>query len=214
MGTPPRVMNRTGGRVSARAGTRTVSTTPRRPAWANVYKAYVTIDNAGKSESTDIEKTAAKYKLIGGPAEKEFNRAPNVYENACALRLSYALNHGGMPIKDNKQPSGGTSLKGADGNIYYTGIYTVRDFLALNWGKADKPYTLKVMSTKQQNSDLYDELTKFKKKGVVYMKVTGWRDAAGHVTLWTGSDFADGSDYLRDTRDFVIVTEFQFWELK
>lgn len=206
MGTPPRVMNRTGGRISARAGTRTVSTTPRRPAWANVYKAYMTIHNAGD--------TAAKYKLIGGPAEKEYLRDPVSYNNACALRLSYALNHGGMPIKDNKQPSGGTRLKGADGNIYYTGVYTVRDFLALNWGKADKPYTLKVMSTKKQNSDLYDELTKFSKKGVVSMKVTGWDDAAGHITLWTGSDFADGSDYLRDPRDSVIVTEFQFWELK
>lgn len=214
MGIPPKAMNRTGGRISARAGTRTVSTKPRRPAWSNVYKAYVTIDNAGKNESTDIKKTAAKYKLIGGPAEKEFKRDPDTYVNACALRLSYALNHGGMPIKDNKQLPGGTSLKGADGNIYYTGVYKVRDFLVLNWGNADKPYTLKVMSTKKQNRDLYDELTKFKKKGVVSMKVTGWTDASGHITLWTGSNFADGSNYLIDNRKYVIVTEFQFWELK
>lgn len=72
------------------------------------------------------------------------------------------------------------------------------------------------MSTKKQNIDLYDELTKFSKKGVVSMKVTGWNDAAGHITLWTGSDFADGTNYLKDYCDYVyvIVTELQFWELK
>lgn len=207
MATAPRPVNRTGSKVSARAGNLTVSTTAQRPSWQAIHTAYMRIHNTGD--------TAAKYKLIGGPAEAEYKRAPKIYENACALRLSYALNHGGMPINKNKRPTGGTQLKGADNNLYYTGVYTVRDFLVLNWGTSDKPYKpYKVMSSKAENTKLASELTSLNKKGIICMKVTGWDDAAGHITLWDGTNFSDGTNYLLDRRDNVIVTEFQFWELK
>lgn len=207
MGIPPRSVNRTGSKVSAAAGNRSTSVTPKRPSWQNIHTAYMKIHNIGD--------TAAKYKLIGGPAEAEYKRAPKIYENACALRLSYALNYGGMPINKNKRPTGGTKLIGADNNLYYTGVYTVRDFLVLNWGTSDKPYKpYKVMSSKTENSKLASDLTSLNKKGVICMKVTGWDDAAGHITLWDGTGFSDGTNYLLDPRSNVIVTELQFWELK
>ncbi|STP07422.1 T6SS effector amidase Tae4 family protein [Helicobacter fennelliae] len=72
------------------------------------------------------------------------------------------------------------------------------------------------MITKQENIIFYNsKFSKFSKNGVVAMIISGWGDANGHITLWSGKDkkFLDNSNYLLDSRDTVIVKKLYFWEL-
>ena len=71
------------------------------------------------------------------------------------------------------------------------------------------------MYSKNDNIAFRQELQNFKKNGIVVMQVSGWGNAYGHTTLWSGDEqrFIDGTDYLLDDRDNVIVTKFYFWEL-
>lgn len=177
-----------------------------------------------------------RYALVGGTPLSEyinhknfFGRSPNYadYSNTCALQVSYALNYGGMPLKDfisrdkTKRPKGFeniTILQGTDNYDYITGVINVINLLQLKsvWGDADKPYNSKIMITKQENIIFYNsKFSKFSKSGVVAMIISGWGDANGHITLWSGKDkkFLDNSNYLLDSRDTVIVKKLYFWEL-
>ena len=51
--------------------------------------------------------------------------------------------------------------------------------------------------------------------GIVVMQVSGWGNAYGHTTLWSGEEqrFIDGTDYLIDGGTNVVVTKFYFWTL-
>lgn len=68
----------------------------------------------------------------------------------------------------------------------------------------------------ENESFFYNELLTFNKNGLVAMKISGWNNAKGHITLWNGREnhFMDHSNYLLDERSNVIVTEFRLWVLK
>lgn len=182
--------------------------------WDRIKIAYQRIDNLGKSEQDPVQKAKPKYELIGGEPYDKFKNAPHTYENTCALRMSYALNYGGIPI----QPTPDTKiLIGGDKKLYVLGSQDIRNFLYVKW-KYQKPYNPKYMDSKQENQSFYqDELLQFKKNGIVVMRIDGWGESAyGHATLWDGKDkkFVDDSNYLLDDRDKVIVRQFYFWELE
>lgn len=177
-----------------------------------------------------------RYALVGGEPLKEyinhknfFGRSYNYadYSNTCALQVSYAFNYGGMLLENyiskNKssllQGFKNVMLKGADNNNYIAGVINIIRFLETKdvWGKADKPYSPKIMLIKKENIDFYNnEFSKFNKNGVVGMIVSGWDDAEGHITLWDREEkkFLDNSNYLLDARSAVVIKEFYFWELK
>ncbi|RDU60068.1 hypothetical protein CQA53_11100 [Helicobacter didelphidarum] len=174
--------------------------------------------------------------MVGGTPLSEYINYKNFfgrsagyadYSNTCALQVSYALNYGGMPIKDSisrdktKRPKGFenvTILQGTDNHNYITGVINITSFLQLKsfWGNADEPYNPKTMTTKQENINFYNnEFSKFDKSGVVAMIISGWSNADGHITLWNGKDkkFLDNFNYLLDVRDIVIIKKLYFWEL-
>ena len=145
--------------------------------------------------------------------------------------MSYALNYGGMPLREHisidktKKPKGFenvTVLQGIDGYNYITGVINMINLLQLKsvWGNADEPYNPKIMNTKQENIDFYNnEFSKFSKNGVVAMIINGWSNANGHVTLWSGEDkkFLDYDPNLYNNYLLygnIIVTKLYFWELK
>ncbi|TLD79788.1 hypothetical protein LS81_010145 [Helicobacter trogontum] len=76
------------------------------------------------------------------------------------------------------------------------------------------------MRTKQDNIIFYNnEFSKFSKNGVVAMIISGWSNAGGHVTLWSGKDkkFLDYDPNLYNNYLLyrnIIVTKLYFWELK
>ena len=157
------------------------------------------------------------------------------YINTCAFKLSYALNYGGMPLNNYMSRQQITSrpiafqnaliLGDKANNNYFMRVKEIRQFLQLKsvWGNADEPYNPKIMKTKQENIDFYNnEFSKFDKSGVVAMIISGWSDAGGHITLWDGANelnkvFLDYDENLYNNYLLygnAIVTELYFWELK
>lgn len=183
--------------------------------WDRLKIAYQHIDNLGKFERDPIQKAKPKYELVGGELYDKFKNAPHTYENTCALRMSYALNYGGIPII---KPTPNTkAFLGNDKKIYVLGSQDIRDFLYVKW-KYQAPYNPKSMNSKKENEDFYNnELLQFSKNGIVVMRIDGWGESAyGHTTLWDGTKkrFLDDSNYLLDTRSNVIVRQFYFWEIE
>ena len=220
--------------------------------WESVSKAYIEINEIGKAEyystlekaiqegvsdniayhRAELAQAQKRYEKVGGQALREFNRDSESYINTCAFKLSYALNYGGMPLKNYMSRQQITSrpiafqnaliLGDKANNNYFMRVKEIRQFLQLKnvWGNADKPYNPKTMTTKQENIDFYNnELSRFNKNGVVAMIISGWSNAGGHITLWSGEDkkFLDYDENLYNNYLLygnAIVTELYFWELK
>lgn len=126
---------------------------------------------------------------IGGKVKANIDSG--VFENACAIRMSYVLNNSGIPILT----AGATSVSGADGRRY---IYRVKDlapFIEARLGKPD-----------EDNARPSPQLLKGK-KGIVLFDVGGWSNATGHATLWDGSNCSDKCYF--DQAQRVL-----FWELR
>lgn len=133
----------------------------KRPKWEDVSKAYKEINEIGKAEYYDtlekakqegfsdnmarhraeLAQAQKRYEKVGGQALREFNRDSESYINTCALRVSYALNYGGMPLIEGRAKlTSGTKLVGKDGYKYYTGVSGIKGLLLENW-KRLKPYS-------------------------------------------------------------------------
>ncbi|USE84081.1 type VI secretion system amidase effector protein Tae4 [Acinetobacter tibetensis] len=142
------------------------------------------------------------YQTVGGQAFALYQENPTGYANACALRLSKALNYGGMPIK---QTTKGYKVKGKDNKPYLLRVKEMISFVENNLGKAD------ITLRPKNNEDVSSQLSN--KKGIIIFKVSGWGDATGHVTLWNGNDCGD-SCYFVHHQQGVTTTEVLFWNLK
>lgn len=122
--------------------------------------------------------------LIGGRVDADW------IENACALRVSRALNYGGLPVPfirdaDKKQQT----VTGADGKWYIFRVTVLANFLAKQLGAA-------AITAKARAAGGVDGGAFIGIKGIIGMKVSGWSNATGHFTLWTGSACIDGTNYL------------------
>jgi hypothetical protein len=111
-----------------------------------------------------------------------FPVAPEGFTNACATRLSYVLNRAGSRIPKSKLWN---SVTGADhGNYIYRLIPDMETYLLHALGKPD----LKMGPDAR--------LDNFKgKKGILFFRIVGFKDAGGHVTLWDGHKAID-EDYF------------------
>ena len=191
-------------------------------------------DNMARHRA-ELAQAQKRYEKVGGQALREFNRDSESYINTCAFKLSYALNYGGMPLNKYISRQQITSrpiafqnaliLGDKANNNYFMRVKEIRQFLQLKsvWGNADEPYNPKIMKTKQENIDFYNnEFSKFDKSGVVAMIISGWSDAGGHITLWDGANelnkvFLDYDENLYNNYLLYgnsIVTDLYFWELK
>ncbi|TLD83866.1 hypothetical protein LS69_009995 [Helicobacter sp. MIT 05-5294] len=166
---------------------------------------------------------------------------PN-FSNTCALCVSYALNYGGIPIKDLCHLPFGV-LKGEDGYLYYTGVPRIKELLMNNWnkGKGIKPFSerinnkefykvfysekkeyLNIMTNPQllqkvrkANQDFFDTLKSLNQNGVVTMDIDGWGNAGGHTTFFDkeSKGFLDGTNYLLYEDERIFVRELCFWKI-
>lgn len=113
--------------------------------------------------------------LIGGHVKLNIDN--KTFENACAIRLSYAFNYSGITVP--KSGYGETS-SGADKKWY---IYRVADII--------KFVKAKIGGTPMKGKTAAD----FKgHKGVIIFTDCGWSDATGHVDLYDGTNVL-GHDY-------------------
>jgi len=144
-------------------------------------------------EIYDDGSLAAVGKKIGGKVEENielgFADPKAGFTNACAIRMSYCLNHAGLRVTRGVWKT----VSGKDGKQY---IYRVADlirFLKHAFGDPDKT----VRSPKM------DDFAGM--QGILVFGVE-WMDATGHVTLWNGRACSDRCH-------FPIAREASIWLL-
>ncbi|RDU60229.1 T6SS effector amidase Tae4 family protein [Helicobacter sp. MIT 14-3879] len=222
-------------KITATCGDKSVSVECKRPSWESVRKAYREINEIGKGLD-DYAKAELRYNLLGGKIQKAFKNEKTSYVNTCAVRVSYALNYGGMPIeksllnnaKHNERHK--TILQNIknmaekynridkNNNYYITNSIDMETFLWIKWGTPE--FLQKNITDKFDNEVALEKLKQLNKQGIITMRIS-FIDANGHTTLWDKDNFVDSTNYLTTymiddygkTHYNPIVTEIHFWEL-
>jgi hypothetical protein len=141
---------------------------------------------------------ATVFTEIGGKVKLNYDIG--VFANACATRISKALNFSEVgheiPFYKTKDSKGDDVIQVSSGgkkNWYIFRVKVMTQYLTEIYGKP-KPLT---------PSDYKSELAG--KKGIIIFVVTGWSDATGHADLWDGKQCV-GSDYGGKSSSIL------FWE--
>jgi RHS repeat-associated protein len=162
LGSPAHAAPSTGSSASGSPGGG--SSAPMRPRFTDLLAAYPAFP------SPDV------YALVGGAVLKEHLRDPEAYANACALRVSRALNYSGAEIR-KEYPK---TLSGSDGKWYYFNLLDFVAFLTRYFGPPD--------IKKSKPARTLDFLGK---RGIIIFDTRGaWPNATGHADLWTGAGCA------------------------
>jgi hypothetical protein len=122
----------------------------------------------------------AVFKQIGGKVELNYDIG--VFENACATRVSKALNDSGSQHKIKFFKALGANGKfeaqvssGKNKNWYIFRVQMLIKHLSENYGSPETftptEYTQKIKG----------------RKGIIIYEVNGWSNASGHADLWNGS---------------------------
>lgn len=120
------------------------------------------------------------FRGIGGKVELNYDIG--AFQNACATRVSKALNGAGgahlIPFFKDIGPSGEIEPQVSSGQNKRYYIFRVKMLTKYLERKYFKPegFTPSEYKTKLKN-----------KKGIIIFQVEGWSDATGHADLWNGS---------------------------
>ncbi len=133
---------------------------------------------------------------IGGKVKLNYDIG--VFKNACATRISKALNFSGdkIPFFKTQDAKGNDLIQVSSGGQKNWYIYRVKimiQYLSENYGKGLN------VSPSEYKKKLSG------KKGIIIFEVTGWSDATGHADLWNGKECV-GSDYGGKASNIL------FWE--
>lgn len=173
-------------------------TIDKRPTFENMLKYYPGEDYAAQ----DV------YEMVGGKVWQNYksrmNDDVNPYANSCAIRMSRTLNYNDILIKNEPKLPGATG-SGSDGKWYYYKVDPLMKFLEKTFG----PYDI---SRKRTDSDVVTTFAN--KKGIIVFKVSGWKDATGHFTLWDGTNLIYAThDYFTFNEDGAFTTDIKLWLL-
>ncbi|WP_293264952.1 type VI secretion system amidase effector protein Tae4 [Neptunomonas sp.] len=120
------------------------------------------------------------FKQIGGKVELNFDMG--IFGNACATRVSKALNGSGglhlIPFYKAIGPNGkfeGQVSSGKNKRWYIFRVKILTKYLTEKYGKPDS-YSPSEHISKLKN-----------RKGIIVYEVNGWSDATGHADLWDGN---------------------------
>jgi len=119
----------------------------------------------------------AVFKQIGGKVELNFDMG--IFGNACATRVSRALNMSGgvhlIPFYKAIGPNGkfeGQVSSGKNKNWYIFRVKILIKYLTEKYGKPD------IYSPAEHEKSLNG------RNGIIIYEVHGWSDATGHADLW------------------------------
>lgn len=113
------------------------------------------------------------------------------FKNACAIRMSYALNYSGAKVERGAW----ATVSGADKNWYIYRVKDLKPYLKHKFGAPDK-------TVKNPTVNDFINMT-----GILVFTVDSWSDASGHATLWNGK-------ICSDHFYFPQATEASIWLLK
>ena len=107
------------------AGLNHLAQTIARPSFEDLLANFPMNENGGEMPAGDV------YELIGGKVLSEHLRDPESYNNACALRVSRALNGSGVDLPNIP----GKTLKGDDGRNYFYRAQDLYNWMTQSYGK-------------------------------------------------------------------------------
>lgn len=149
----------------------------------------------------DPANPAAKVaRVIGGKVAANINQVDPAlrWVNTCAVRISYILNQCGVMVPYHR----GQTVSGADGRWYFFRVRNVISFLKLRWGSPDAI----VQYPPSGGGSLA------KQKGLILFEISGWADAGGHATLWTGTECYDHC-YFNEPGSKYRTNRANYWKL-
>lgn len=129
---------------------------------------------------------------INNPVESER------WTNTCTVRMSYILNESGLLLPHVT----GETVSGAEGRWYFFRVHNLIDYLERSWGRPD----IVVNDPPSGGGELAG------KKGIVLFKVSGWKDATGHATLWNGDRCYDHC-YFNKEDTYYHTDSANYWTL-
>ena len=162
------------------------------PSYDDMYNYYPKDAAGGDMPADEV------YKLVGGQIYKMYLEKPQDFANACALRVSYALNKSGVDI-----PAGKKTFKGEDKKNYFLGAIHLHNWMKSYFGDPDITAIKNFESELQGNKGIYTMIP----------KKPGKFGASGHATLFDGSECIGGIDHCYLTAEGG-VEEIHLWILK
>lgn len=154
------------------------------PSWANVLANYPKDPN---NSNWDMPAPQV-YALVGGQIQSMYNGDPEAFQNACALRVSRALNYSGVTIPNIP----GKTYQGGDGKYYFLSAAKLFNFM-------NKTFPGSLHLTQAQggpNGANFPGLLGTK-PGIYIMQSADPAafGATGHCTLYNGSTFMGNVDH-------------------
>lgn len=134
---------------------------------------------------------------IGGHVQ--INIDSGVFQNACPIRMSYALNKCGILIPSGKKYA---VVSGKDKKQYMYRVNDMIRYLEEVFGKPD--FTVK--SPKKSSFS--------GRKGIIVFSGSGWSNARGHVTLWNGVSCSDACHFMGADENGTFIPDVAYlWDL-
>lgn len=118
-------------------------------------------------------------KKIGGKVQANIDSG--VFKNACPIRISYVLNKCGLKIQRNSKY---VTVSGAHNDQYIYRVTDIVQFLRDSFGKPEFTKTNP------------EPINFSNKKGIIVFSGSGWSNASGHVTLWSGINCSDACHFV------------------
>ncbi|TNJ29205.1 putative Tae4 (type VI amidase effector 4) [Giardia muris] len=164
------------------------------PKWKDLLAAFEEV------KGLDVKRVGEK---LGGKVRVNIEDVADEYKfkNACAIRLSYALNAAGstIPYKEGKTVSG--FINGEKHWFYYR-ITDMEPNFIQNKGEG-----LGLVPQKGTSSDAFRG-----KKGIIVFDVSNFTDASGHLDLYDGEKVvSDDADYSK--KPGIKCTGVRLYEL-
>ena len=137
------------------------------------------------------EKSSVVYNMIGGKVLLNHQNQPNMFRDACALRISVALNSIGYTISFQKDKTLSGDINNDNKNEwYYYRAADVKDFIERKFGHFSKINSLKDIKGR---------------KGFIYYGACEWRNGAGeHIDLYDGTT-VESHDYSNKCNEIYFV---------
>lgn len=144
---------------------------------------------------------------IGGEAWSNYKKFTN-YRNTCTLRMSRCFNYSGIVIKRGN----GLTLtnRGTDGKAYAIRVKEFTKYLKQIFGAPTISVTGSQLAARTSADGIPSEIKG--KKGIIVFDVTGWGNAAGHVTLWDGDRCKYGTYFTADQLHGATLVGIYLWE--
>ncbi len=161
-----------------------------KPKWQDVYNNYPKNSAGGDMPSRDV------CVMIGGEVRKKSDQGSA--NNACALRVSRALNYSGISIPEIP----GKTWKGGDGKNYFFLAAHLYAWLRQTFGAPD----VELSSTPGNAIELHRQVVGIHNRGIYIMTPHNSQSfgASGHCSLWGGLNAIGGNNYMGDAGKIYV----------